>query len=610
MDTFDVAFLVMQEKAADVPFKDCTCICLKSDKDIKAWGPEARLIGDIVVGAWKRKAKGFLSELRSCYDVEPELKINEKKINSLFKKYRNIGKDTWKAVEKKVRKLLEATTERSIEYFIDQAKKQKKSKKAEEEVFDPTIAYDAFIAEITGDHIASFMERYPDAILHPEIERLSHYLRVTDEAGPLEKYYVKERLDVIHSKGESYLEGMTDVEVGKAWTSTGVELAYRNNVAEYMIVAQVDDPNKPCPVCRAMHGKSFSVVQAKKNIDHLMTLKGTEDFAKENPFPRIGELRNLSREEFHARGDLPSFHSACRCDVVFSWGGEIPVAQRYKPEPPKAKILKFIPAKNKTEATKYAKEQLGMQQVDFGKLDMEVINEMNRTVTDMYDEYPAMKGELKFLGSAQSALEVDVQKDLAEAEKKWRLRGKELEEKRKNFLKENRQKFAGYAFSTKQEAGDYRGIAINEKWGGKGKWIKDAYYPEYTGWQKADVFKTKMKLDEKNRWVASGTGNIHGTVLHEFGHQIGFTLEKKDKIARNRLEEYRQDTDNRIYDLEKLKKGLSEYAWVGKHPKEEFVAECWAEYSVALEKGEKARKIANHTGNIMVEALIKLEGKK
>lgn len=338
MDTFDAAFLLLQEKAATVPFHKCTCVCLKSDKDIQAWGPESRLIGDIVVGAWQRKSEKFLSELRSCYIIEPVLKINNKKINKLFKRYKNIGKDTWKIVEKKVRKLLDATTERSLQYFISQAKGQKKARKADEEL-DPTITYAAFIAELTGDHIASFMERYPDTILHPEIERLSHYLRVSDEAGPLDKYYVKERLDAIQHKGDAYFEGMTDVEVGKAWTATGVELAYRNNVAEYMIVAQVDSPNKPCFVCRALHGKSFSVVQAKENIDHWLSLKGTEDFAKEAPFPRIADLKNLSREEMHARGELPSFHSHCRCDVVFSWGGEIPVAQRYKPPTPKIKPL-------------------------------------------------------------------------------------------------------------------------------------------------------------------------------------------------------------------------------------------------------------------------------
>jgi hypothetical protein len=621
MDTFDLSFLLLNDKAQDFPFEKCTCICLKSDRDIKAWGPESRLIGDIVVGAWKRKAKKFLSELQACYEIEPELKINEKKINKLFRQYKNIGKDTWKIVEKKVRKILDATTERSIKYFIGQAKKQKKSKKAEEEVFDPTITYDAFIAEITGDHIASFMARYPDAILHPEIERLSTYLRVSDEAGPLDKYYVKERLDAIQHKGDAYFEGMTDVEVGKAWTATGVELAYRNNVAEYMIVAQVDSPNKPCPVCRALHGKSFSVVQAKKNVDHLMVLKGTEDFAKEAPFPRIDDLKNLSREEMHARGELPSFHSSCRCDVVFSWGGEIPVAQRYKPEPTKAKILKFIPAKNKADATKYAKEQLGMQQVDFGKLDMEVINEMNKTVREMYDEYPAMQGELKFLGSEQRLFAIRDQNALKEKRKYWKNLGFSQEEIGKMDLMKSvrsENKIKGYfpkrefAISLGKSFGDLRGVAFNEDWGGNDKsgrhaplFVKGKFI-DVSEWKKVDVFKAEMRRLKDNKWLVSG--NMHGALLHEFGHQIGFTLNQENPEMIAQIEKYRKEKNKSYFDnIIGMTDNLSRYSIETPNPNEEFLAECWSEYKGSLDYNKKPREISSFVGKLLNGALRELE---
>lgn len=609
MDTFDLAYMVLTDKAQGFDFKDCSCVCLKSDKDVKAWGPEARLLGDIISKIWKRKADVFLTSLRECFEIDPKVKVDTARVNRIFKEYKNIGLLTWKTGEKKARKILETTTGRAAEYFLKQAKNARK-KEAKKSDLDEAVDYQTFIAIAMGDQIAAFMEKYPDAILHPEIERLSNYIKVSQETASIDKYEISKRLDLIQQKGPAYFEQMTDVEVGKAWTATGIEMAYRNGVQEYMIVAQVDDPNKPCPVCRALHGKRFSVEKARENVDHLMSLTGTEDFAKEAPFPRIDDLKNLSREEFYDRGDLPSFHNGCRCDVIMSWGGTLPDA--YAPPKKGAKLIKFVAAKNKVDAVKYAKEQLGIKNVDLGNLDIRAINDMNKATTDVYNKYPEIRGQLNFIGSAQSRSTGIVDEKINEYIdnlKKASIPDKDIKKATEKYTTTLLKRYKGkdtassgmaYASYSNRLWGNFRGVGFNEEWCGKGVFTS-SYNEPCIGKEKIEAFLESKRIDTYFKWGVSR--NVKETMYHELGHHVDDILKAKVPEVRKEIVDYigsfRKKDVSKTFDT--VKEGLSEYATSNDA---EFIAESFCEYM----SRDKPRDIAKHVGGIIDSALHKLGG--
>ena len=55
----------------------------------------------------------------------------------------------------------------------------------------------------------------------------------------------------------------------------------------------------------------------------------------------------------------------------------------------------FTPASSRDEAVKYAKNALGMRSIGYSECDLETINSINKTITDIQAKYPEAKGAVK-----------------------------------------------------------------------------------------------------------------------------------------------------------------------------------------------------------------------
>lgn len=87
-------------------------------------------------------------------------------------------------------------------------------------------------------------------------------------------------------------------------------------VTTYTVNEQLD--SRICPVCRRMHGKTFSVKSAFAKLDTQIRITDPSDLKLLAPFPKqskagLAELDSLSSEQLRARGfDTPPYHPHCR----------------------------------------------------------------------------------------------------------------------------------------------------------------------------------------------------------------------------------------------------------------------------------------------------------
>jgi hypothetical protein len=100
----------------------------------------------------------------------------------------------------------------------------------------------------------------------------------------------------------------------------GLAESFRRDANTFQVSEKLD--GKTCPVCRRMHGRTFSVPIALARIDAQLLNEDAMQLKAAQPFPRqsregLVELTGLSKEELQARGwDVPPFHPHCRGVVV------------------------------------------------------------------------------------------------------------------------------------------------------------------------------------------------------------------------------------------------------------------------------------------------------
>lgn len=71
------------------------------------------------------------------------------------------------------------------------------------------------------------------------------------------------------------------------------------------------------------------------------------------------------------------------------------MAQAEKPNKPEADENGFTPAKSKEEAVEYAKTKLNMESVNYGNLDVDTINHVNKEITAIQKKYPELRENVK-----------------------------------------------------------------------------------------------------------------------------------------------------------------------------------------------------------------------
>ncbi len=195
------------------------------------------------------------------------------------------------------------------------------------------------------------------------------------------------------------------------------------------------------------------------------------------------------------------------------------------------------------EAEDYARDNIGIERVDFSDFDQRTANEVNATIETLRDEYPAVEG-LEYLGTIQGR-NTGVKAERAE-----------------DLGSPNPECIA----QTLRATPGFNGIAINGEWA-------DRY----------DETVRRLEEDEALDHSAKATGSISGVTTHEFGHLIENHL-----IARGGYTPELSDAISRITSNGKagVIADVGVYATKNEH---ELFAELFAEYKLSSNPREPAR---------------------
>lgn len=328
LDSFDLAFLTLTGHVEWLDPLDTTYMALKALESHGSkeylWGPEADLLSKAIRSAWRKHGLPQLKEVQDAFDFSPkapdEIKVDMEAVSKFIRDTRNTGKKMWLQVGKKARSVMATAAERSLAHFRrQQAREPKRPKQWAGRVrkqVDPE-GWAEFIAAAEADHLAEFMQQYPNAILHQDVRRLAGLAQDKEALRIIDKAQIQERLRALPARSERYWDNLSDVQAGRVWTQTGIEYAYQQGVTEYMVVSERDKAT--CPTCRRIDGRTFSVSAARERIVEALNAESTADIAAAQPFPRVGDLDNRPPEEIRGMALAPPFHGRCRCDVIMLW---------------------------------------------------------------------------------------------------------------------------------------------------------------------------------------------------------------------------------------------------------------------------------------------------
>ena len=273
---------------------------------------------------------------------------------------------------------------------------------------------------------------------------------------------------------------------------------------------------------------------------------------------------------------------------LFPYFGEVQVKDEPKPPMPEQSKKKtaadaalFIPSKTIKEAEEYAVTSGLAKQANYKGISLEAANEMNKSVQDTVNLFPALRGRLGYIGSAQERDKLIYEYNLKIRVATLRdfdpdSTHAELLKKAKRTVSRGRMSSGTWALST---SGNITGI------------YKDlngiAYNANYFSPSKIEATKKSIASAVEAKFHPLGADTIKAIVDHEMAHQI-------DALTGIRT---KQSVFNvyRNAGAKEIKEGLSKYA--ATNPAE-FVAEGWSEYK----NNPKPRKFATLIGKEIEEA--------
>lgn len=267
------------------------------------------------------------------------------------------------------------------------------------------------------------------------------------------------------------------------------------------------------------------------------------------------------------------------------------------PKVPEIQIQKWTPAKTIKEAEAWAKNNLGVQWVSFKGLDVQVANDINRSVFNIKQVMPDIK--TNGVGSAQEVHKA-IKKELVDAYKSgtwYQTLVKNYGQKRADaqavlWASKKIQRIGAntFAFSRPSTAypvpggasidmSKYSGVFVNVKLG-----------------KNANNFNRLIKNSAISGWFTPDAKDFGYVMSHEIGHEIDKTIGFKStpEFKAIFIREHAAGVDQ-------LSKKLSTYgATAGKnmaHRPDEMIAECWAEFMTS----PKPRPLSVEVSELMLK---------
>lgn len=270
-----------------------------------AWWNDARSLELLLRGAWNEISADFLAQIQKrLSDLDPDA------MDQLAKMADGLGVEVSKAIGNKAEALLINLEEKAHAAWILHGKA----------VLDTTTIapldprYREYLAQVQATQVKKFAEAFPKRILHPEILRQAQYLRDSDLTRSIDMSRFSERLERA-VKQERYWEGLSDVQTARLWHTDGVLLAHENGIKYCQISGPFDE--RTCPVCNRMIGMRIAVAPAIEKIRSDIMIIDPDKYVEAWPFPRIGDIDNMSRAEIENKGLMPPFHNRCRHGITW-----------------------------------------------------------------------------------------------------------------------------------------------------------------------------------------------------------------------------------------------------------------------------------------------------
>jgi len=318
LDPFDLSFLAATGHLAEGDAIDAAFVLLKhvmkDARDIELWGPEAKLLDSALSTHWRHSSEQMMADLKAAFKYEPEnVSVNEKDVASAFKSFKKKWMDGLDEAVTKANVIIEQTILRSVTHHEATARKADYPTPSSQE-------WDLFTQMvIEADQIRRFLLKFPDRIIQPEIERLVNLAKENPHMRSVDIGVLGQKLDNLTKFGQEYLNTLSDVQVGRVWTWTGMEWGHRNGFNVYMVLAEMD--GNTCDVCGMIHGKEFAVEDARNKLTDAGTETDVTKIKDFLPFPRHAELDNKSPAQWKSMALVPPFHGRCRCQVVLTGVG-------------------------------------------------------------------------------------------------------------------------------------------------------------------------------------------------------------------------------------------------------------------------------------------------
>lgn len=312
LDTFDLAFMVLTGNVRIKSAVDVVLDALKANGDVVLWGPQAKLLSRVMRNGWSAVGgDDFMADIRAAFDTTGDIAVKSSAITKAFSQYANIGKEWWSDIKDRVTKVDAEIITRADRHY-DRQRDEYVEKATPEEVAD-------WYQSTMQDHVSYFARNFPQQTLHPEVERLVGLAQEKEGFRTIDRSILAERIDRIGAMPGRFIDGIADVEAGRAWQMTALQTAEAQNVTEYQIIAERDQVT--CPVCEHIDGKVFSLQHGYRKMEQYFQLAPdqAEDIASLFPFPRINDVDNVSPEQVRNLDLVPPFHPRCRCEMVMLW---------------------------------------------------------------------------------------------------------------------------------------------------------------------------------------------------------------------------------------------------------------------------------------------------
>lgn len=328
------------------------------------------------------------------------------------------------------------------------------------------------------------------------------------------------------------------------------------DVEKYEIVATLD--LKTSQTCRDLDGKVFPMSEYNVGVTappfHVYCRTVTVPWFEDNEIAERA-ARGADGKTYYVKGDMKYDDWYNSFVEGGSKEGLTAIVSNV------VKKVVFTPASSVEEAEQYARD-LGVENVSFKKIDLNIANEMNQSLMEHFNDFPELKQNVHYWGSAQEKknfLGDTVRKYYEKAYERYRgvypddMLDKRIKSKVTSYFRTSGE--WAHAFDHRKFFSDQRfsGIAINKKYG-----------------ENLSLLQTGLKQSLESKWHPIACDTVKSIFDHEFGHQLDYLL----NISNN--PEFLKWISRGIDGERIVGDTLSRYAVKG--GRKEIIAEAWAEY--------------------------------